>query len=176
LEKAGGYRNLEAHGGISSEENDVRRLTLLETELTAIRSVLGSSFEGWWLIRSVPTKYAKGVHHYTAEKLTGTRQIFAQEKIQTTTEMDSEELYLFDTASQQPLELLHFFRMMPSPKTQQTACYFYNKIEKDGVKWVSYHFEKDSTVVSPDPSVLRLIREVEQNGAGAQPAAVDHPA
>jgi hypothetical protein len=41
---------------------------------------------------------------------------------------------------------------MPSPQTGEIACYFYNRIEKD------------ADVVLPDPSVLDLIREVEQNG------------
>ena len=164
LEKAGSYRNLQAHGGITNEENERRRLTLLEKELTDIRSLLGSIFDDWWLIRPGANTYTKGVYHYTVEKLTGTRQAFIQEKVQTTTAMDSEELYLFDTASQHPLQLLHFFRMMPSPRTEEIACYFYNRLEKEGVRWVPYHFEKDSDVIFPDPSVLRLIREVEQNG------------
>lgn len=164
LEKAGSYRNLQAHGGITSEENELRRLTLLEMELTEIQSLLGTVFESWWLVRPGANRYTKGVYHYTAEKLTGSRQVFTQEKVQTTSAMDSDELYLFDTVSLQPLQLLHFFRMMPSPRTEEIACYFYNRVEKDGVRWVSYHFEKDADVVSPDPSVIDLIREVEQNG------------
>lgn len=123
------------------------------------------AFEALWLVRPGANKHTKGVYYYTVEKLTGSRQVFAQERIQTTTAMDSEELYVFDTASQQPLQLLHFFRMMPSPRTEEIACYFYNRVEKNGIRWVSYHFEKDSDAVSPDPSVVKLIREVEQNGS-----------
>jgi hypothetical protein len=80
--------------------------------------------------------------------------------------MDSEELYVLDTTSQQPLKPLHFFRMMPSPRTEEIASYFYNWVEKDGVRWVSYHFEKDPDMISPESSVLMLIRELEQNGSG----------
>jgi hypothetical protein len=163
LEKAVSYRNLQAHGGITNEENEIRRLTLIEKELADLRRLLGSVFEDWWLIRPGENKYTKGLYHYTVERLTGTRQVFAQEKVHMTTPTDTEELYLFDTASQQPLQLLHFFRMMPSPKTEEIACYFYNRVEKDGVRWVSYHFEKDSEFISADPSVLKLIQEVEQN-------------
>ena len=61
---------------------------------------------------------------------------------------------------------LHFLSMMPSPRTEEIACYFYNPVEKDVVRGVSYHFEKDSDMISPDPSVLTLIRQVEQNGKG----------
>jgi hypothetical protein len=160
LEKAGGYRNLQAHGGITSEENEIRRLTLLEKELADVRALLGSVFEDWWLVRPGTNRYSKGVYHYVADKLSGTRQDFKQEQIETLVAMDAEELYIFDTNARQPIQLLHFFRMMSSPA--KNACYFYNQIEDGKVHWVSYHFEQQSSLDTPDPSVANFIRQVEQ--------------
>ena len=54
--------------------------------------------------------------------------------------------------------------MMPSPETEQIACYFYNRLEKNGVRWVSYHFEGKAERVEPDPAVVKFMQEVEQNG------------
>ena len=79
--------------------------------------------------------------------------------------MDSSELYFFDNTTREPLKVLHFFRMMQSPETEEIACYFYNRLEKKGVRWVSYHFEGKAERVEPDASVLKIIEEVEQNGA-----------
>lgn len=39
---------------------------------------------------------------------------------------------------------------MPSPSREQNACYFYNRVEKEGVRWISYHFEKEADVVVHD--------------------------
>ena len=93
----------------------------------------------------------------------GSRQIFKQVEVETPTVMDSNELYFFDPSTRHPLLALHFFRMMPSPETDEIACYFYNRLEKDGVRWVSYHFEGKSERVESDSAILKIIQEVEEN-------------
>jgi hypothetical protein len=75
------------------------------------------------------SSYAEGVHHYTVEKLVGTRQIFKQEALDTTEVMDASELYCFDVATRRPRQLLHFVRMFSAPETEEVACYFYNRLE-----------------------------------------------
>jgi hypothetical protein len=46
---------------------------------------------------------------------------------------------------------------MESPTTEQNACYFYNRVERDGVRWISYHFENESEIVKPDDEVLQAL-------------------
>jgi hypothetical protein len=53
--------------------------------------------------------------------------------------------------------------MMPSPVTEEIACYFYNRHDKELVRWVSYHFEGKAERLEPDPAILKVIREVEEN-------------
>lgn len=101
----------------------------------------------------------------SAAQLMGSRQIFKQVEAETATVMDSNQLYFFDPSTRQPLLLLHFVRMMPSPETEEIACYFYNRIDKKGVRWVSYHFEGKAERVESDPAILKVIREVEENNA-----------
>ena len=78
--------------------------------------------------------------------------------------MDTNELYCYDVVTQRSLQLLHFVRMLAAPETEEIACYFYNRIEKNSVRWVSYHFEKAAERVEPDSAVLKIINEVEENG------------
>jgi hypothetical protein len=122
-------------------------------------------FEDWWLIRPGKSSYTAGVFAYSAEKLMGSRQIFKQETLNTTEVMDANELYCYDNVSQRPLQLLHFVRMLAAPETEETACYFYNRLEKNGIRWVSYHFEKEAARVLADAAVLKIINEVEEDGA-----------
>jgi len=77
--------------------------------------------------------------------------------------MDEDELYCYDIASRRALHLLHFVRMLASPETEDTACYFYNRMEKGGARWVSYHFEKAAERVETDSSLVRIIEEVESD-------------
>jgi len=47
---------------------------------------------------------------------------------------------------------------MESPKTAQNACYFYNRIDEKGIRWISYHFETDADVPLPlDEKVLNAL-------------------
>jgi hypothetical protein len=168
LDKTRRYRNdWKGHGGIVAQKEHNHRLTLLEEELTRFRGILGGAFEDWWLIRSRPKAYTAGMHLYEAEKLIGSHQIFRQVEIETPVLMDSSELYFFDTTTRKPLQTLHFFRMMPVPESEQIACYFFNRLEKKDVHWVSYHFEdrgdREGGRTEADTSVIKLIEEVERN-------------
>ena len=108
--------------------------------------------------------YTAGLYLYSAEKLMGSRQIFRQEKLTTTEVMDTDELYCYDSVTQRPLQLLRFVRMVAAPDTEDIACYFFSKVEKKSIRWVSYHFEKEGARDMPDPALLKLISEAEDEG------------
>jgi hypothetical protein len=164
LEKTSRYRNnWKGHGGIIAKKEHDYRLTLLKEELTRLRAIIGTVFEDWWLVRPGSNLYTAGLYYYEVSKLMGSRQIFREEKIETSTAMDANDLYFFDITSRQPLQLLHFFRMMPVPESVTLACYFFNRLDKKDARWVSYHFEGKAERVESDASVLKLIEEVEHN-------------
>ena len=60
--------------------------------------------------------------------------------------MDDGALHLLDPDGERALKLLAFVRVMPSPKTEANACYFYNRRQASNQKFVSYHFEADSEI------------------------------
>jgi hypothetical protein len=165
LERVSKYRNAwKGHSGIISKKDHESRLMVLQEELTRLRGVLGTVFEDWWLIRPGANEYSAGIFHYRADRLMGSHQIFKQVQLESTAVMDSTELYFFDNTTRQPLRLVHFFRMMAVPESEEVACYFFNRLEKTDIRWVSYHFEGKAERTEPDTSVLKLIEEVEQNG------------
>jgi hypothetical protein len=165
LEKVRGYRNnWKGHTGIVSARDHEQRLAQLQEELLRFRESLGGVFEGWWLVRPGTNTYTAGLYLYSAEKLMGSRQIFRQEKLTTTEVMDTDELYCYDSVTQRPLQLLRFVRMVAAPDTEDIACYFFSKVEKKSIRWVSYHFEKEGARDMPDPALLKLISEAEDEG------------
>ena len=172
LDTVSQYRNKWlGHSGIVSAKEHERHLALLQEELTRLRSTLGGVFEDWWLIRPGTNTYTRGVYSYQAEKLMGSRQIFKQEPIVTAEVMDVNELYCYDQITLRPLPLLPFVRMLPAPDNEEIACYFFNRLEGQQVRWVSYHFEREAERVEPDISVLQIIEEAENTeGNGNQSA------
>ena len=49
---------------------------------------------------------------------------------------------------------------MSSPTTAQNAFYFYSRFDNEGVRWVSYHFEKEAEVIYPDEEMVGLMKEL----------------
>ena len=149
------------HGGIASRREQARRLEILEQELSKLRQAIGDCFRDILILRPQQCEYKDGMYNYVVESLMGTKTIFQEVNIQTTIPMDSGKLYLFDTSMNVPLELLPLFRMFSSPDTEKNACYFYNRVEKDSVRWVSYHFEQESEVMEQDQELMSLILDLE---------------
>jgi hypothetical protein len=68
------YRNdWKGHGGVASEKEQLRRLDLLQRELTRVREIFTDSFEQSELIAPGKSEYAQGIFHYTANSLRGSR-------------------------------------------------------------------------------------------------------
>ena len=60
--------------------------------------------------------------------------------------MDDGVLHLKGQDERNALALLPLIKVMPAPQSAENACYFYNRQERDGVRFVSYHFEKEADI------------------------------
>jgi len=54
--------------------------------------------------------------------------------------LDVESLYLSKKDSVRALKLLPLVQVGPSPQSAKNACYFFSRLERDGARFVSYHF------------------------------------
>lgn len=162
LKTVNNYRNeWKAHGGVESEQEQERRLAALETELARIRDIFRGVFDDLLLISPKQSEYRGGTFHYTVTNLMGSRTIFRQRTVQTAEPMDAEKLFLLDLNSHEPLELLPLMAMFTSPQSKEQACYFYNRMDKEGMRWVSYHFDEEAERrMATDEDLLNLFDEI----------------
>ena len=136
----------------------------MESSLSDVRQVISDRYSTVLLLSPESSEYSEGIYYYQTKALMGTRTIFKKESVKTLTPMDKQKLYLIHDNQLKPIELLPFIRLMESPKTQQNACYFYNRLNKEGVRWISYHFESEADIIRPDDelrSTLLLLRPAE---------------
>ena len=68
-------------------------------------------------------------------------------ELELTEAMEDGHLHLWSPGEYRTLRLLPLIRMMASPKTEQNECYFYNRRQSKGIRFLSYHFETDAEVV-----------------------------
>jgi len=83
--------------------------------------------------------------------------------------MDKSKMYALHFQQQHPVELLPFVRLMEGPKTQANAVYFYNRMLGNEVRWVSYHFDKESEIISPDNAVNSAVKLLMPSDNASQP-------
>jgi len=161
LEGAQEHRNSwKGHAGVESSAEAKRRLTILEAELAKVHEVLGYCFAGWLLVRPGGGEFREGIFTYAVDVLMGPNPLFPQRTAQSTVPMDVSKLYLMQETAPRPLELVPLIRFLSSPEQEENACYFYNRVQRDQVRWVSYHFEREWEKVGPDPELLAFLTDV----------------
>jgi hypothetical protein len=144
LENVREYRNdWKGHGGISSEQDNINRLTLLEHELNSLRQVIKGAFDDCRLISATTGNYKNGVFNFKAKELVGNKTPFNEIEVISLKPLDENKLYFVHQNHNEPIELLPFIKFNQESK----ACYFYNSIQTTNIRWVSFHFEQNSELM-----------------------------
>lgn len=147
----------KGHGGIVGDQESKRRRTLLQSDLSNVMQLIADSYNSTQLIQPDNAQIKEGIFHWQVKLLMGANPIFRKIGVQTTGPMETGKLYLLNVDQYKPIKLLPFFRLMESPRTQQNALYFYNRVEGADVRWVSYHFDTEAEIYSRDDEVVSAL-------------------
>jgi len=164
LQDANKVRNdCHGHGGAIGEEAAKSIHQQLEDLVQQVRGVFGRAWQGCELIQPDAGRYSQGVHSVTSKRLMGTRSAPFEERVyESQHALESGALYLFDTVSQRGLQLRSFIEVIPSPEQQAVACFIFSRTEKDGARWVSYHFEQESEIHHYSEDVNEALKRLNQ--------------
>lgn len=146
LQTANSVRNGKAHGGVLGQSGIREAHSQLLDLVQNCRSIMGGVWERYELVQPCECRFVGGLFNYKVRIITGTRTPFVMEDRKTVGGMEDRDLHLLDPEGDRALRLLPFVRVMPSPKTEANACYFYNKRVAPNQHFVSYHFEADSHI------------------------------
>jgi Protein kinase domain len=147
------------HGGVAGKHVHRERLRELEDLLAKTRAVLGWSFETWTLLKPGPMTRSGKIYDLTATILKGANPAFPRRQMKLTESLDTALLYLVNDGNNRALELLPFIRVLTG-QTGQDACYFYNRLEGDEVRWVSYHFHAEPELLLPGEDLIDLLADL----------------
>jgi hypothetical protein len=90
--------------------------------------------------------------------LMGSNSEFLKEPRAMTTWLDVERLYLSKKDSGKALKLLPLIQVGPSPRSAKNACYFFSRLERDGARFVSYHFTDTPEVTGQFSDTMEAIK------------------
>jgi len=150
------------HGGVVGQEEAQYRNEQLLAELQKLREVMADTWTSMQLIRSLGCLPKRGMFENEVVILMGSNNEFLKETRHLATGLDVEFLYISQKTSNKALTLLPLIQVGPSPKTAKNACYFFNRVEKEGVRFVSYHFieKPELTDTFADAAeALKLLKE-----------------
>ena len=149
--------NWLGHGGAANLQEYERRLHELQRLLGRIQDLLGSSFETWTLLKPGSAAFTDGAFYLTAASIMGSRPDFRKVERRVSEPFDTRRLYMLNSSSQKALELVPLIRILAGQKTGQDGCYFFNRLQPEGVRWVSYHHQAEPELVLPDSDIVKLL-------------------
>jgi hypothetical protein len=128
------------HGGIVGDEVAQLRHESLMTEIHKFREVVGDLWTEMELIRAMHCQPREGIFEHEVAVLTGSNGEFLKAKRAMSVWLDVDHLYLWKKNSPRALKLLPLVQVGAFSQSSRSACYFYSRTEKDGLRFVSYHF------------------------------------
>jgi hypothetical protein len=76
--------------------------------------------------------------------------------------LDVERLYLSKKNFGRALKILPLVQIGPSPQSANNACYFFNRLDREGARFVSYHFTDMPELTGNFPDAAETIRFLTQ--------------
>ena len=166
LQTANSIRNGKAHGGALGPAEVKRTHDELLDLVQTCRSVMGRTWQRYELVQPGACRFSGGVWVYSVRRIMGVRTPFVAAQCKVVAGMDDRFLHLLDAEGDRSLALLPFVRIMPSPKTEENACYFYNRRESGVQRFVSYHFEAEAEVREFFADTQAALEELKPFGVG----------
>ena len=128
------------HGGVVGPEEAESRNQKLLAEVQKLRQVTSDIWTETQMIRSLCCYPRQGVFENEVAILMGSNAEFLKETRVMANWLDVDRLYLSNKESGRALKLLPLIQVSSSPQSAKNACYFFSRLERGGVRFVSYHF------------------------------------
>jgi len=163
IQTANSIRNSSLGHTAKRSEGEERAVDEQLTQLIGtVRESFGICWENYELLLPGDCKVKAGVYYYKVRKVMGSRTPFPSETVEMVEAMEDGHLHLKSPDEERAMKLLPLVKVMPSPKMEENACYFYNRQQKDGIRFLSYHFESDSEVVQEFVDTAEALRKITQ--------------
>jgi hypothetical protein len=145
-----------AIGGASDREVNEQ----LRQLMAQVREIFGTTWESYELLLPGESRYKSGSFQYSVRRIMGTRTPFAIDTVEVTEAMEDGHLHFKSPDEKRSLRLLPLVKIMPSPKTEENACYFFSSEGKEGHRFLSYHYQAESDVTISFDDVAKALNSL----------------
>jgi hypothetical protein len=128
------------HGGVVGQEEAKLRNEQLLGQVEKLRLAMSDLWDMAVVVNALHCKPRKGVFENEVAILRGSNSEFLKESRAMSTLLYVDSLYIINGQQGGALKLLPLIQVSASPGTAKNACYFFNRTEREGARFVSYHF------------------------------------
>ncbi len=128
------------HRGALGNDVAAQRNEVLLGELQKLREAMEDLWSRSKLVQAFHCIPRRGVFENEVAIMRGSNSEFLKDVFGLNTWMDVDRLYLLTSGNMSAIKLLPLVHIGASPTTAKNACYFFNRLEDDGVRFVSYHY------------------------------------
>jgi hypothetical protein len=157
--------NWHGHAGATTEAQFDKQVEELVGVTEELRNALGGVWEEYQLIQAGKMARRAGRFHVDVELATGRVTPFRKDTIQLVEPLDEGRLYLAVPRGEQALPLNQMIVFRSAPRTWQYTCYFYNRREANGLRFVTYQYADENSVVERGLDVEDLLAVMGQREA-----------
>ena len=131
-----------AHGAIVPEIVAQKAVSEIHPSAMNVFGKLSNAYSALDLIYSQSMKKSNGLYTIRIKRLQGTHYPYAEQDIQTETDLNSESLYLYNPVSKSRLELLpEFIKLVQCEHCGNWSIYFYSKADSKKAHYISFQNE-----------------------------------
>ena len=134
-------RNEKSHGGVMPEIFAEKNICEMDRFINQVFDVL-TAYKSLKLIYPTSMEKKNGIYHINSKILEGNTYVYDEEEIITEKDMDTRVLYLYNETSDERLKLNpEFIKLTQCPECANWSLYFYNSMDEDDIRYVSYQYE-----------------------------------
>lgn len=131
-----------AHGGIVPEIVAQKAVSEIHPSVMKVFEKLSNAYSALDLIYPKTMKKSNGLYTIRIKRLQGTHYPYAEQDIQTETDLNTESLYLYNPVSKSRLELLpELIKLMQCEHCGNWSMYFYSKADRKRAHYISFQNE-----------------------------------
>ena len=128
------------HGGVVGQEEARIRNNQLPGQLEKLRFAMSDLWDSAVVANALHCRPRKGVFENEMAIPWGSNSEFLKESRSMSTWLDVDSLYVVSGHQGDTLKLLPLIQVGASPESAKNACYFFNRAEKECLRFISYHY------------------------------------
>lgn len=159
LGQANEFRNRSSgHAGTMSKVQESAKRDELTTLTGELMSEVNHAWSNLRLVRAGARHDRATGSFVECEIAMGPNSTFFKEEVPVNERLVEDSLYLIGENGSVPL--LRFVHMDSALVDPKTTCYFYNRTEKDGARFVSYHLAAQNEVITGAEDLLVILNDI----------------